>query len=183
MSRIKVIFEKLRTLRTSGAVAPSSRFLTKRMTALLHKSNSKYVVELGGGNGVFTRKILSKMPEDGILLCFEINPVFCELLSRIKDPRFFLIKDSAEKMNEYMQSHNMPHADFVLSGLPLAIFPAPLTKNILNAVVKGLSKEGRYIQFQYSLNQLKELKTYFSKVTYGFTFINIPPAFVYTCKK
>ena len=43
------------------------------------------------------------------------------------------------------------------------------------------SKDGVYVQFQYSLNAHKLLKKKFNKVTLDFTPINMPPAFVYRC--
>jgi phospholipid N-methyltransferase len=46
-----------------------------------------------------------------------------------------------------------------------------------------MNEESLYVQFQYSLNAKKAIKTLFRSVDITFTAANFPPAFVYTCRK
>ena len=75
-----------------GAMAPSSKYLAKKMLERIDFSTAKVIVELGPGTGVFTRKILQKLSPDGILLVFELNDSFMNMLKKeFKDPRVILI--------------------------------------------------------------------------------------------
>lgn len=167
-----------------GAMAPSSRFLAKKMLENIDFSQAKVLVELGPGTGVFTDKILEKMAPDAVLLVFELHDAFCiQLQNRISDKRVHIIHDSAEKIEEYLVKHELGKADVVISSLPLANFPQELRNSILQASHKSLTEVGKYIQFQYSLQSKKHIKKVFNEVSIDFTPLNFPPAFVYTCNK
>ncbi len=146
-------------------------------------NQAKCLVEFGPGTGVFTKKILKKMNSNAILLTFEINPTFIKELQNIKDDRLVIINDSAEKIEEYLQKHNRSSADYIISSLPFAMIPDEVVHTILTNSDNALSETGKYIQFQYSLNAKKKLESYFSEVEINFTVLNLPPAFIYVCKK
>lgn len=166
-----------------GAVAPSSRFLGKRMHGGLDYKNTKCIVEFGPGTGVFTHEIIKKMRKDCFLLIFETNPTFFEKLKTdINDDRVLVLNESAELVYNKLIELGYTHADYIISSLPLTVFPKEVKENILKNSKKSLNKGGLYIQFQYSLNALKLLKQTFKEVKLKFTLINVPPAFVYTCK-
>lgn len=167
-----------------GSMSPSSKFLAHKMLKNIDFKKAKVLIELGPGNGVFTKKILEKMAPDAKLLVFELNSEFYKLLKQdIPDERMILIHDSAEKITEYMHRENLLHADYVISSLPLANFPKKLVDNILKQAYTILKNKGKYIQFQYSLISRKNLEAKFQAVHISFTPINFPPAFVYTCVK
>jgi phospholipid N-methyltransferase len=167
-----------------GSIRPSSRFLTKKMLENIDFNYAKVIVELGPGTGVFTKKIIEKMAEDAILLVFELNDNFFNLLkSSINDKRVILIHDSAEKIDEYLKINNLHEADTVISSLPLANFPVELRDSIVSKSHQVLSNSGKFIQFQYSIQSKKILKLTYSSVSISFTPLNFPPAFIYTCVK
>jgi phospholipid N-methyltransferase len=143
------------------------------------------IAEFGPGTGVFTNKILEGMPQDSKLLVFELHDAFYnKLLKEYQgQENVIIINDSAENVSKYMQEHRITQLDAVISSLPLTNFDDKLTNNILKSSYESLKDEGLYIQFQYSLNARKKLKGVFSSVKINFTPKNIPPAFVYTCKK
>ena len=141
----------------------------------------KCIVELGPGTGIITHELLKNMPEDSILLAFEINKEFCDTLNQIGDKRLKVISDSAEKMEQYLKEYNVTQVDYVVSSLPLFMIPNEVVDKILEVTLKVLKKEGAYIQYQYSLNAYKKLRNTFKKVDLNFTPMNIPPAFVFTC--
>jgi phospholipid N-methyltransferase len=164
-----------------GAVAPSSKFLVKKMVEPIDFTNVKCIVEFGPGTGTITLELLNKMPEDSILLAFEINKEFCDKLQEIKDPRIKIISDSAENLENYLLQNNITKVDYIVSSLPFAMIPNGIVKNILRVVKKVLSPAGTFIQYQYSLNVYRKLKNTFKNVDLDFTPMNIPPAFVFTC--
>jgi phosphatidylethanolamine/phosphatidyl-N-methylethanolamine N-methyltransferase len=167
-----------------GAMSPSSRFLAKKMLKSLDFKQIRVIVELGPGTGVFTRRMLEQLRPDGIMLVFELNDDFMNLLKKeFSDPRVHLIHDSAEKIGEYLEKFGLSQADAVVSSLPLANFPEDLRNRILNESYKVMSDQSLYVQFQYSLNAKKVIKQLFRSVEITFTPVNFPPAFVYTCRK
>jgi phospholipid N-methyltransferase len=167
-----------------GSMTPSSRFLAKKMLAPIDFKTAKVIIELGPGTGVFTRKIIENMRPDALFLIFELNDSFIALLQKkINDPRVHLIHDSAEKMNEYLLKFGAKKADAIISSLPLANFPEDLKNSLLKESYAVLNDNACFVQFQYSLNAKKSIKSIFSKVGIGFTAANFPPAFIYSCTK
>ena len=165
-----------------GAVAPSTRFLAEKMLKNIDFENSKVIIELGPGNGVFTELMLERMAPDAKLFVFELNNEFYEqVAARINDPRAQIIHDSAENIGNYVKEAGT--ADAVVSSLPLMVFPEELRANVVNAAHKSLHSKGKYIQFQYSLQSKRYLEGIFKDVNIQFTIRNLPPAFVYTCSK
>jgi phospholipid N-methyltransferase len=167
-----------------GSVTPSSRFLTKKIIKNIDFKNSNVFVVLGPGNGVFTKEIIKKMNKNAVLLIFELNDIFYnDLKNRIDDKRVHLIHDSAEKINEYLKKCNVDSVDTVISSLPIAVLPDKVRKKILVSVKRSLNNNGKFIQFQYSLQAKESLKKLYSKIKISFTPFNFPPAFIYTCYK
>jgi len=182
VKKSKFFNEFLKERKTVGAVSPSSKFLMRKMLAPIDFSKAKVVVELGPGNGVFTKGILDRMSPDAKLLSFELSQNFYNHINlKISDSRLVLINDSADKLEQYLASEGIDHVDYVVSSLPLAVIPNEVKTKVLNSCVKVLGEHGKYIQFQYSLNAKKLLKSKFGAVNLGFVPVNIPPAFVYQC--
>ncbi len=167
-----------------GAIAPSSKVLGRKMCSYVDFSKAKKIVELGPGNGVFTKLILERMAPDAKLLVFETNESFFEQIKReIQDDRMILLNDSAEDIKTKLEELGWDTADAILSSLPYTVFPKELKENIVANCVKSMDENSIYLQFQYSLNALKMFKNHFSKVKYSFSPVNVPPAFVYRCWK
>jgi len=178
----KFFKEFIKERKTVGAISPSSRFLTRKMMAPIDFDKADVIVELGPGNGVFTKELLQKMNPKAKLLSFELSNNFYEHINaNIKDDRLVLINDSADKLEHYLAIEGIHKIDYVVSSLPLAVIPEEVKEKVLNSCVKLLGEEGKYIQFQYSLNAKKLLQSKFKNVKYKFTAVNIPPAFVYSC--
>jgi phospholipid N-methyltransferase len=167
-----------------GSITPSSRFLASKMLDKIDFSKQKVIVELGPGTGVFTRKIIARLPDSALLLVFELNEVFCEKLKLEFDQKNVqIIHDSADQIEVYLRKYGYESADVIISSLPLANIDTSIRENIVQSSSKVLKLGGNFIQFQYSLQSKSLLKNNFNKVEIGFTALNIPPAFVYTCTK
>ena len=167
-----------------GAIAPSSKYLTKKMMGNLSLSEAKVVVELGPGTGVFTKKLLELIGPQTKLLVIEINTIFYKnLKEQLSDPRLTLVKGSATDLSLYLKQLGLSQADIIISSLPLAVLPFFLRNRIVLSASDALSQKGKYIQFQYTLQSQKMLEKVFSAVNIKSCLLNIPPAFVYTCSK
>ena len=164
-----------------GAICPSTRFLGEKMIENVDFDKARMIVELGPGTGCFTGLILNRMHRDAKLLVFELNDSFYQnLAKRFDDPRVQIIHDSAEKIADYTDGKKV---DAVISSLPLMVFSEELRNNVVNAAYDSLKKDGKYMQFQYSLQSKKLLQSVYKTVSVKFTMMNLPPAFVYTCSK
>lgn len=163
-----------------GAIAPSTKFLGKKMLKNINFNSSKILIELGPGTGVFTDLIIEQMAKDAQLYVFELNKNFyANLVERINDPRVKILNDSAENIEKYIDKE----VDVIISSLPLMVFSNELRENVITTSHKSLKKDGIYLQFQYTLQSKKILEKTYDKVDVSFTIKNIPPAFIYSCTK
>lgn len=172
----------IESMRTTGAVAPSSQFLVKKMIKPISFEDCHTIVEFGAGTGVITKAILEQIDSETDLFAFEINENFYKKLKEIDDKRLTIYNESVENLTQVLLKENINKVDYIVSGLPLAIFNKEAVEVILQTAMNSLKTGGKYIQFQYSTKSLPLLKKYFF-VSLDFTLINIPPAIVYTCTK
>jgi phospholipid N-methyltransferase len=174
----------LKNPRQIGAVAQTSSFVAQEVTKSIDFSRAKCLVELGSGMGNMTKKILEKMSPDCVLFCFEIDKKLVARLSQnIQDHRVRIICDSAENLGNHLTKHGIEKADYIISTIPLTTLPHRTVKSILSHCFQYLDGGGKYIQIQYSLFSLRQIKYLFSSVVVSFVFLNFPPAFVYVCVK
>lgn len=178
MNKIAFLKESLKNIKTIGTVTRSSKYLCKAMVKPVDFKNSKVIVELGAGDGVITEHILKEMSKDSILLCFEVNEMFCEKLRSIKDDRLKVIEDSAENLAVYMEKYGAKEVDNVISAIPFVSLPDELSYRIVRECHKFMKKGGLYLQVHYSLLMKKMYQTVFGNVDINWVPLNIPPAFV-----
>ncbi|WP_425058125.1 Ornithine lipid N-methyltransferase [Sporomusa carbonis] len=164
-----------------GSITPSSSFLTRKMLGKLPWNKIETIIELGAGTGVFTNYISENKKELCRVLVVEQDFKMQEAL-RIKYPAFYY-GAKAEKLDRLLQKYDLPQVDCVVSGLPFAVFPDSVRHEIMMAVDRSLKPGGIFVAFQYSLQMRKTLKQYFSELKISFVLLNLPPAFVYYCKK
>ena len=163
-----------------GALAPSSRFLVKKMCKKIDFNHVKNIIELGPGTGVFTKEILKRANTDTKIFVFELNEDFYNLLKgKFTDDRIILLNRSAEHIEDILAEYGVEKVDAILSSLPLAVIPSEIKKNILDSAYSVLKKGGIYVQYQYTLNAKKLLEQRFGKLKLSFTALNVPPAFIY----
>jgi len=141
------------------------------------------LIELGAGDGVITRHILGEMSPDSKLFIFEVNDSFIEKLRQISDPRLYIIHDSAEKMDKYLNENGVDKVDHVISALPFVMFPEDLAEKIVRKASSLLKPGGKFVQIHYSLVLKKLYSKIFGNVKVGFVLLNIPPAFILVSRK
>jgi phospholipid N-methyltransferase len=164
-----------------GSITPSSSYLTRRMLDDLPWAKMRTIVELGAGTGVFTRHIALHCQEGSNVVIFEQDPEMRRALKH-RHPDFHYAA-KAETLGKVMQSFSLPQADCIISGLPFAVFPDDLRQKIIAGVCENLASGGVFVAFQYSPLLYRLFRDYFSRVEFGFVLLNMPPAFIYTCKK
>lgn len=179
MSFLKSVFTNYRTI---GAISPSSRFLYKKMISPIDLSHDIHIVEFGAGSGTFTDALLQKITPKSSLSIFEIDPLFIKKLQlKYKgDDRVVVYSLGAEESTKFFEKESV---DYVLSSIPFGLMDTALVFRILEAAKHILKEHGKFIQFQYFLQNKKHIHHIFPQVRYKFTLLNLPPAFVYICKK
>ena len=187
--------QALADFRTVGAVAPSSRYLTRAMVDPLPLRRAQVVVELGCGTGAVTRELLSHMPRQSVLLAFEINPRFSRFLrEKISDPRLVIVTTSAENIRAEVHRRGFKHVDAVASSLALTLMSDQLKHDILSESGGVLHRSGVFTQYLYLhgiqwqggkpvlFGGARMLRKYFRDVDQTIVWPNLPPAFVYACR-
>lgn len=183
-NRLKFFRVAIKSLKTSGTITPSSRFLVKKMLSNIDFSSANVLVELGPGNGAITRKILKNLHKEAILVCFEINDTFYRQLQLIDHPQLIVLNVSAEYVMEELEKLGHKNSNHIISSLPLTNIPDKVSEKILQDAFTLLKTDGTFIQYQYTLTYFKKLKKVFREsISLSFEILNIPPAFIYTCKK
>jgi phospholipid N-methyltransferase len=179
--RLLFFHKFLHSPKTIGSITPSSSFLTKKMMEKIPWNQLDVIVELGAGTGVFTDYISQHKKASTKVVVIEKDS---QLRSKLQDtyPTFFFGAD-AENLAQILKKLNIPQADCIISGLPFANFSPKLRAEIMQAVCQSLKPGGLFIAFQYSLQMKNMLKQHFRHVDICFVPLNIPPAFVYTCKE
>jgi phospholipid N-methyltransferase len=164
-----------------GSITPSSGVLAHRLMNSLPWESIRSVVELGAGTGVFTKYIDDRRRADCSVLVFEQNPEMRESLMN-RFPHFYY-GEKAETLRRTLQDLELEQVDCVISGLPLAVFPDTTRKRLIGQINKSLAPGGLLIAFQYSPLLTGLFKGFFSEVRVEFVLKNMPPAFIYRCRK
>ena len=174
-----------------GAFCPSSRFLAVEMTQKIGMEDARTVVELGPGTGAITREILPRLREDARFFAVELDSGMAASL-RSAFPRADVRCGSAAELPKILEDSGSPRADVILSGLPWAVFPSDLQDAILDGVISGLAPGGGFATFAYiqgvvlpaGIRFRRKLEKLFREVECSpVVWRNLPPAFVYRCRK
>ena len=172
------IKNKINQWKTRGAIAPSSKFLVNKMLNKLDYRQDLDLLQFGYGKGVFTKSIIKKITPNSTLTIFEIDQN-CQKY-KIADRRITYIENSAEKVSEYCKKKTFSH---IISTLPFASLPRKVAENIFVEIKKHLKKNGKFLQFQYSLLSKKDIYNLFNnEPSIDFELLNLPPAFIYETK-
>lgn len=174
----------LRSPRTVGSIAPSSRFLVRAMLDEAQIERARVIAEFGPGTGVFTHKIVQRMPPDARLLVFEIDPPFAAALcARFTDPRVQIIAGSAATIGVALHEIGAAAADCIVSGLPFTSLPRAVTHAVLRATADSLRSDGVFVTYQYTPLLRNVFRSYFASVRFARVVVrNLPPALVFVCR-
>ena len=176
------IKEFFKSAKQTGAIFPSSIFLAKAMVSQIDYADADILVELGAGNGVFTKEILKRKSKQTKLIILEINPKFYSLLKRkyAHLENVYILKERAENLEVVMSKLGLKKIDYVISGLPFLI----ISKTNRNKIFRSISifLEKKLILFQYTKLLEAELKYKYRLISRKYILLNAPPAYVYILK-
>jgi len=197
-------FRQFRTrFETTGAVAPSSRFLASAMTRPMRRRPDRpiRVLEVGPGTGAVSNRIVRLLRPGDQFDLVELNESFASILERRfqSDPAWQQAQGCSKIHIQPIQEfqHETPY-DFIISGLPFNNFPSGLVEEILAACLKMLHPEGVMSLFEYmyvrpvrgmisrkeervrirKIEEIMQMAFNKHRVRRDWVFVNLPPAWV-----
>lgn len=172
-----------------GAVWPSSPALARMMIRAARVKSAGFVLEIGPGSGAFTGPILKNLRPDARFLAIEKSPELATSVAE-KFPDARVIAGCATNLTSHLKDQGSP--DAIVSGLPWAAFDGPLQNTLLKEITSAISDSGIFATFAYfGPHKLKAGRGFRSKLydhfrevgTTPVVLANLPPAFVYFCRK
>ncbi|RAX57993.1 SAM-dependent methyltransferase [Helicobacter monodelphidis] len=187
-----MLIQYIKHPKRTGALCSSSKSLSYTITENIGLEQAEYIAEIGPGTGAFTNFILKKKSPQATFFAVEIND---EMASKLRHKNIDVETGSAEHLAKMMEKRNIPHLDAIVSGIPWALLGQKEQDRLLMSIYNGLKEGGYFATFAYALPTLaipslparkfrKKIYDIFSEVkTSKIMWQNIPPAFVYYCKK
>lgn len=195
---------------TTGAIAPSSRFLAAAMTRFLASRPAGAapvrVLEIGPGTGPVTDCIVRQLRPGDVFDLVELNGEFVQILQHRfeAEPAWSAVHSQCRIVQMPIQQFvaDSPY-DFVISGLPLNNFPAALVREITDSYFRLLRAGGVLSYFEYMyVRPVRKLLTLGaerrriveiddimaghclrSRISRDSVWINLPPAWVQHLRK
>ncbi|WP_054024720.1 class I SAM-dependent methyltransferase [Bacillus sp. FJAT-28004] len=164
-----------------GSVMPSSKFLAQKMVERVPWHEVYAVAELGAGTGAITKYIQEAVHSQTKVFLFEKDPYMLKTLE--KNYPNFVCYENSTNLQAVLNQEGIEQLDCVISGLPFFNFNQTLRDMLMEQIVKSLKDQGLFIAFQYSQQMKKQLSTHFHIEEIKFVPLNVPPAFVYICRK
>lgn len=193
--------------KTTGAIAPSSRFLASAMTkSLKQHPGPTRILEIGPGTGAVTKHIVKYVKENDHFDLVELNDKFAERLEHRfeTDPNYARVaKQSKVHVCPLQEFEASEPYDIVISGLPLNNFPADLVRDIFKSYMQLLAPGGVLSYFEYmyvrpfrkaicrgeergrltTLDEIMNEHTDRYRFKKSWVFVNFPPAWVQHLRK
>ncbi|MEK3723398.1 class I SAM-dependent methyltransferase [Paenibacillus sp. FSL H8-0034] len=181
LQKMLFFYKFIRTPKAIGSVTPSSRHLANKMVSAVQWNEITSVAELGAGTGVITQAIHRSLKQETKVMLFERDSHLRKQLEQ-QHPGFTTHSD-AKSIHSVVRQQGLEHVDCIISGLPFANFPQQVRNDLMEQIVKSLKPDGLFIAFQYTLQMKKQLSKHFEIEAIQFVMLNVPPAFVYVCRK
>lgn len=179
----------IKDMRSTGSIAPSSRFLARNITRLLHrhledtKSAPVRILEIGPGSGVLTQQILRYLRPDDHLDIVEINQHFFEVVNG----RYSHLQNVHVYHLDFLKFEEQEKYDYIFSSLPYESLPTRISRQIWKKKL-NYCKDGSFITYYKYLNfnrfKCKYEKAIVSRycMSERVVFRNLPPAKLFTLK-
>jgi phospholipid N-methyltransferase len=161
------------------------------MVEWLDLSQAQAVIEYGTGTGSFTEEITKRRASNCKYVGIEINPVLAGIF-RQRFPDLHLYEGSVKDVRGICDAEKIGEVDCIVCGLPWASFSADDQNDFMEAMMSVLKRGGQFVTFAYlqglllpaGLRFRKRLRGYFQEVSTSKTvWRNVPPAFVYRCRR
>ncbi len=171
--------ELLKNPGPTGAAAPSSPSLGRRMASYIPADTIGYIVELGAGTGAITQQLLRHgIAPEKLISIEQSEPMAAHLKDRF--PNVKIIQGDATELSQIVENATgKPNTriPYVVSGLPFRSLPDAVSEKIIEQIQRILPSEGRFIQFTYDLRNrpFRHFKSFESEHG-GIVWLNFPPA-------
>jgi phospholipid N-methyltransferase len=171
--------ELLNNPRPIGSALPSSPFLARRMASYLPRAPRGYVIELGAGTGAITAALLKRGIPPEQIVCVERSETMVRLLKR-RFPFVNIALGDASGLRVLLRTclaREDVEVSHVVSSLPLRSLPETVVRNIMREVYAILPKEGKLVQYTYSLGKAPHASlSGFKRIRTTVVWANVPPA-------
>ena len=179
---MKFFKESIKSIKTSGSIAPSSKYLIEKCLAHVDFTKAKIILEFGVGDGVITAEILERVSSDCKVIAIEINEnLYDYTKEKFSNNQLELVLGSAFDFDKILKERETEKVDYIISSLPLSLLEEREVNRLFVKLPNYISESGAYIQYQYSLGKYAYLKKVFKDVKVDFTIMNTPPALIFTC--
>jgi len=174
-----------------GAVVPSSQRLAGVLASVVPREGRPVVVELGPGTGAVSAVIERRLPPGARHLAVELDSAMVAYLHRSL-PALEVVQGDAAHLAALLAGRGVSRVDAVVCGLPWALFDASTQSAILGEVSRVIGATGAFTTFAYLHGMTfaaarrfrRTLRETFDEVVVTATvWRNVPPAFVYVCRR
>lgn len=135
------------------------------------------MVELGPGNGTFTREIIARSKPGTRIVLIELEESYVDLLVNKFGNKVTVVHDSAHRMNEILAAHGLSHADLIVSSLPF--LQKQISRMIFSAILEQTRHGAAYRFFTYMPPVMKWFYRGLPLHKVKYVFNNIPPMWIY----
>jgi phospholipid N-methyltransferase len=176
---------------TMGAVAPSSPRLGAVLASVVPRTGSPVVVELGPGTGAVSALIAERLPAGARHLAVELDPDMVTYLRHTR-PELDVVPGNAANLGALLADRGITSVDAVICGLPWALFDDATQNSLLAEISRAIGSTGAFTTFAYLHGMTlgaarrfrRTLRETFDEVLVSATvWRNLPPAFVYVCRR
>jgi phosphatidylethanolamine/phosphatidyl-N-methylethanolamine N-methyltransferase len=173
----------LESPRTTGAVSPSGRMLSRAMARPVDPALPGPIVELGPGTGPVTEALIRRGVAPTRLVLVEFDPTFCKLLAR-RFPGVRVIQGDAYHLGRTLWQELDQPAAAVVSSLPLLNRPERERLSLLGEAFALMRPDAPFVQFTYGLLSpmpklgFRSSPSFEAKVSAPI-WLNLPPARVW----
>ncbi|HIO52612.1 MAG TPA: methyltransferase domain-containing protein [Phycisphaerales bacterium] len=149
---IRFFTQAFKNYRSTGALAPSSRFLARTIVQSIPEHSPKRMLEVGCGTGAFTKEILNTLRDGDSFHIVELNPEFCKTVEATVLKKF---REGHPDIEVIM--HNAPieeanlegKFDAIICGLPFNNFPVEFVQHLFQVMLSFLKKDCELAYFEY----------------------------------
>jgi phosphatidylethanolamine/phosphatidyl-N-methylethanolamine N-methyltransferase len=185
------IVTSLKHPRSVGAVVPSSRYLARVIVAAAELNGRRAIFEFGPGTGAITKYILQRTGPGQRYVGIEQNSEFTAILTR-KFPHVTFVNDSVENLQAIAARLGIDSIDVIICGLPWASLPVQVQDDAFKAMRAFLRTDSMFCTYAYPMGLIlpgaralrARLHAEFTSVRFSpIVWRNVPPAFVYICRR
>jgi phospholipid N-methyltransferase len=161
------------------------------LASVVPRTGAPVVVELGPGTGAVSAVIAERLPVGARHLAVELDPDMVAYLRRTR-PDLDVVPGNAAQLGTLLADRGISAVDAIICGLPWALFDDDTQTRLLGEISGAIGDTGAFTTFAYLHGMTltaarrfrRTLRSTFDEVLVTATvWRNLPPAFVYVCRR